>query len=151
MAQYCDLVRLLRAVPLFAGLDPCRLKLIAFASGCLTLADGEALFYSGETADSVYIVEDGKANIFVGHGRNEVLLLTVGKHELVGELAAFRNQPRSATVRAAGPLAVLRIDYDVFLRIVSEDPDVALNVMRILSEKLVHMSEYVERGQSVRA
>lgn len=151
MAQYSDLVKLLRAVPLFAALDPCRLKLLAFASGFLTLADGEALFYIGETADSVYIVEDGKADIFVGHGRDEILLLSVGKHELVGELAAFRNQRRSATVRAAGPLAVLRIDNDVFLRIVSEDPDVALNVMRILSDKLVHMTEYIQRGEGVRA
>lgn len=151
MAQYCDLVQLLRAVPLFAGLDPCRLKLLAFASGFVTLADGEALFYMGEKADSVYIIEDGKADIFVGHGRNEVLLVSVGKHELVGELAAFRNQRRSATVRASGPLTALRIDNDVFLKIVSEDPDVALNVMRILSEKLVHMTALVERREGVRA
>lgn len=151
MAQYRDMVALLRAVPLFAGLDPCRLKLLAFASGYLSLVKGEALFYMGETADSVYIVEDGEADIFIGHGRNEVLLLTVGKHELVGELAAFRNQRRSATVRAAGPLTVLRIDNDVFLRTVSEDPDVARNVMRILSEKLVHMTELVERHVGVRA
>ena len=68
-----------------------------------------------------------------------------GKNWLVGELAVFLNEPRTATVRANGELRVLRIDADVFLRIVSENPEVALNVMRILSDKLARMTESVER------
>ena len=94
MAQYADLVSLLRAVPLFAGLDPARLKLIAFSSAYLTLADGEVLFYSGETADAVYIVEEGEAKIFVGHGRDEVHVGTVGS------MGWSANSRRFATSRA---------------------------------------------------
>ena len=42
---------------------------------------------------------------------------------------------------------MLKIDAEVFLRIVSENPDVALNVMRILSNKLARMTESVERSE----
>jgi CRP-like cAMP-binding protein len=66
----------------------------------------------------------------------------------LGELAVFRNQPRSATIRARGQLRVVKIDADIFLRIVSESPDVALNIMRILSDKLAKMTESFERFES---
>jgi CRP/FNR family cyclic AMP-dependent transcriptional regulator len=145
MAQYSDLVSLLRAVPLFAGLDPAKVKLLAFSSACLSLDDGEVLFYTGEAADAVYIIQEGEAEILVDAGRDEVHIGTLGRNWLLGELAAFRNQPRSATIRAVGRLRVLRIDADVFLRIVSENPQVALNVMRILSDKLARLTESVER------
>jgi CRP-like cAMP-binding protein len=60
-------------------------------------------------------------------------------------MGIFRNSPRSATIRAAGPLKVLRIDGDVFLRIVTENPDAALAVMQILSDKLARTTEDYER------
>jgi CRP-like cAMP-binding protein len=148
MAQYADMVSLLRAVPLFAGLDPARLKLLAFSSTYLTLGSGEVLFYSGEAADAVYIIEEGEAQILVGSGRDEVHVGTLGRYWLLGELAVFRNQPRSATIRARGQLRVVKIDADIFLRIVSESPDVALNIMRILSDKLAKMTESFERFES---
>jgi len=145
MTQYSDLVSLLRAVPLFAGLDPGKLKLLAFSSASLALADGEILICVGEPADAVYIIEAGDAEILIGDGDTGVRIGVFGKNWLVGELAVFLNEPRTATVRAIGELRVLRIDADVFLRIVSENPDVALNVMRILSDKLARMTESVER------
>jgi CRP-like cAMP-binding protein len=150
MAQYADMVSLLRAVPLFAGLDPAKLKLLAFSSAYLTLASGEVLFYAGEAADAVYIIDEGEAEILVGSGREEVRVGTLGKYWLLGELAAFRNQPRSATIRALGQLRVVKIDADIFLRIVSESPEVALNIMRILSDKLARMTESFERYEAAR-
>lgn len=150
MAQYADMVSLLRSVPLFAGLDPARLKLLAFSSAYLTLAGGEVLFYVGEAADAVYIIEEGEAEILVGAGRDEVRVGTLGRYWLLGELAVFRNQPRSATIRALGELRVVKIDADIFLRIVSENPQVSLNIMRILSDKLARMTESFERYEAVR-
>ncbi len=147
MAQYSDVVALLRAVPLFAGLDPGKLKLLAFASATVTLADGEVLIHAGDAADAVYIIETGEAEILVNVYQQEVRIGIFGKNWLVGELAAFLNEPRTATVRAVGKLKVLKIDAEVFLRIVSENPDVALNVMRILSNKLARMTESVERSE----
>ncbi|HSO42525.1 MAG TPA: hypothetical protein VLR47_06760, partial [Rhodospirillales bacterium] len=49
------------------------------------------------------------------------------------------------TIRALGQLRVVKIDADIFLRIVSESPEVALNIMRILSDKLARMTESFER------
>ena len=71
-------------------------------------------------------------------------------------MAVLRNAPRVATVRAKGRVRVLRIEGDMFLRMVTEDPEVALGVMRMLSDKIAmametfeEMEEKVRRLQSV--
>lgn len=143
--QYPETVMVLRAIPLFAGFDPAKLKLLAFSSTYLTLEEGEVLFHEGDPADSVYLIDEGEADIYTGRGEHEIKVAKLGKHGLVGEMAIFRNAPRSATIRAAGPLQVLKIDGDVFLRVVTENPGAALTVMRILSDKLAATTEDYER------
>jgi CRP-like cAMP-binding protein len=123
---------------------------LAFSCAYLALEDGEALFYEGEPADSVYLINEGKADICIGSNNgSEVTVATLGKQELIGEMGIFRNSPRSATIRAAGSLKVLRIDGDVFLRIVTENPDAALTVMQILSDKLARTTEDYERLKAI--
>jgi len=148
--QYADTVAVLRGIPLFANLDPAKLKLLAFSCAYLALEDSEALFFEGEPADSVYLIIEGKADICVGSNNgSEVTVATLGKQALIGEMGIFRNSPRSATIRAAGPLKVLRIDGDVFLRIVTENADAALTVMQILSDKLALTTENYERLKAI--
>ncbi len=149
--QLTETVAVLRGIPLFASFDPSRLKLLAFSSTYLTLDAGEVLFLEGDPADSVYLIDEGQANIYTGRGEQEVQVATLGKHGLVGEMAIFRDAPRSATIRAAGRLKVIRIDGEVFLRVVTEHPDAALTVMRILSEKLAATTDEYERLKAVTA
>lgn len=143
--QYAETVAVLRNIPLFASLDPAKLKLLAFSSTFLVLEPNEALFHEGDPADSVYVIDQGTAAIVTGDSESEVTVGTLGRHQLVGEMGIFRNAPRSATIRAAGTLTVLKIDADVFLRIVTESSETALLVMRDLSEKLARMTERYEK------
>jgi CRP-like cAMP-binding protein len=69
---------------------------------------------------------------------------TLGKNQLFGELAVLTNSPRSATLRAKGELTALKISDDNFLKLLVENPEVALEVMRTLSEKLVLSHHQVE-------
>jgi len=143
--QLSEIVAVLRGIPLFASLDSRKLKLLAFSSDYLRFEAGEVLFSEGDPADSVYLINEGLVDIFTGSGEHEVKVATLGKHGLVGEMAIFRNAPRSATIRAAGPVRVFKIDGHDFLRMVTEDRDAALTVMRILSEKLAATTDEYER------
>jgi CRP-like cAMP-binding protein len=77
----------------------------------------------------------------------EVILNVVWAGNLFGEMAAICNLPRTADVSARRPLKVLQIDGDVFLRLVTGNPEAALGVMRILSlsERLMRFTELYER------
>lgn len=146
--DYGEAVKVLRGVPLFAKLDPAKLKLIAFASEFLTVKDGEALFRAGDVADSVYLVDRGEAVVTSNHEGREVTITTLARHQLFGEMAIFLDSPRTANVRAKGELGVLRIDAQMFLTLISESPETALGVMRILSDKIVKAMENYEELDS---
>jgi CRP-like cAMP-binding protein len=65
-------------------------------------------------------------------------------NELFGELAVLTNAPRSATLRAKGHLVAMRIADEMFLRLLAENSEVALDVMRQLSIKLARTHRQYE-------
>lgn len=148
--QYREAISMLRRIPLFCRLEPAKLKLLAFSSTYLTFEAGEELFREGDPADGAYIIEEGDVDVLTGRDDRMVKVGTLGKSDLFGEMALIMNETRTATIRATSHLKVLKIDADVFLRLVTEDPDAALSVMRSLSEKIARLTErYQELQQHV--
>jgi len=127
---------LLRKVPFFGGLEPAKLKLLAFTSRALRFAPGEALMRKGEAADSAYVILEGEVEILGETDAGEFVVAVVGRNQLQGEMGVITNTPRGATVRAKIPVRALRISGDVFLRLLTENPDCALHVMRELSMRI---------------
>ena len=139
--QYGDAISILRGIPLFSKLDPAKLNLLAFSSTSLTFEKGEELFREGDPADGAYIIEEGKVDVLSGQNGCPVKIGRLGTSDLFGEMALILNQSRSATIRASQDLKVLKIDADVFLRLITENPDAALTVMRSLSQKVTRLTE----------
>lgn len=135
---------LLRNVPMFAKLDPSRLKLLAFTSQCLNFDDGEILFHEGNRADCAYVIMSGEVEILADTGGMQFVAGTLGRNQMFGELGVLTKTPRSATLRAKGELVALRISDDIFLKLLAENPEIALDVMRQLSEKLILSHHQVE-------
>lgn len=146
--DFGDAVTLLRSIPLFAKVDPAKLKLLAFASDYLTFEDGEILAREGDHADTVYIIEEGDVDVMAHVGELDIAVAKLGRHALIGEMAIFRNTTRSATLRARGKVGVLSLAGDMFLRTVTENPDAAMVVMRILSEKIALATTQLENSQA---
>jgi CRP-like cAMP-binding protein len=137
----------LRKVPMFAKLEPSKLRLLAFTSQLLTFEDGEILFEQGDPSDSTYVVLDGDMEVLVGAGDKIDVAGVLGINELVGEMGVLANAPRSATIRARGQVVALRIEADLFLDLIAENASVALDVMRQLSEKLARSHRQYEELQ----
>jgi CRP-like cAMP-binding protein len=127
---------MLRKVPFFGGLDSAKLKLLAFTSRALKFAPGEALVRKGEPADSAYVILEGEVEIVGETNAGEFIVAVVGRNELQGEMGVITNTPRGATVRAKTAVRALRISGDVFLRLITENPECALDVMRQLCGRL---------------
>lgn len=134
----------LRNVPMFTKLDPSKLKLLAFTSQLLQFDDGEILFRMGDRADCAYVIISGEVEIMAETDSGEFVAGILGKNELVGEMAILTNSPRSATIRARGGVVALRIAEDMFLKLLAENSEVALDVMRQLSRKLARSHHQFE-------
>ena len=137
----------LRKVPMFAKLDSSKLRLLAFTSQLLTFDDGEILFEQGDHSDSAYLVMQGEMEVMAGHAQDAVVVGLLGTNELVGEMGVLANAPRSATIRARGQVRALRIEGQMFLDLLAENPSVALDVMRQLSGKLARSHKQFEQLQ----
>jgi len=131
-------------VPLLATLEPSKLKLLAFTSELISYRDGEIVFRAGEPPDGVYVIIEGEVEFLAETERGEVPAGVLGVNQLVGELGVITDSPRSATIRARGEARALRIGNEMFLRLITENPELALAVMRQLSEKLQRTHRHVE-------
>ncbi len=129
-------VDLLRKIPLFAKIDPSKLKLLAFTSERLTFAAGQELFHQGDVGDTAYIIIDGDADVLVDSPGGELTVAKLAKNDLVGEIAILIDVPRTATVRAVGELTTLAISKDLFFQMVAEFPEMAVEIMRELAHRL---------------
>lgn len=129
-------VEALRSVPLFAKIEPSKLKLLAFTSDRLTFAAGSELFQEGDPGDAAYIILDGKAEVLINTPNGELALAKVGKNDFVGEIAILIDVPRTATIRAETELTTLVLSKDLFFRMVAEFPEMAVEIMRELAHRL---------------
>jgi CRP/FNR family cyclic AMP-dependent transcriptional regulator len=129
-------VEALRNIPLFAKVEPAKLKLLAFTSERLEYLPGQELFHQGDYGDAAYVILEGKADILVDTPKGAVNIVTLGKNEIIGEIAILCDVPRTATVVAHGGLETLRISKDGFFHLVTQFPQVGIEVMSELASKL---------------
>ena len=141
-------VELLRQIPLFAKIEPSKLKLLAFTSERLTFKADEELFHQGDIGDSAYIVIGGQADVILSTDRGEVVVSTVKRNDIVGEVAILCDVPRTASVKAKEDLEVLKISKDLFFRMISEFPQMSVEIMRELAARLYRTTDQLMRAVS---
>ena len=131
-------VEILRNISLFAKIEPSKLKLLAFASDRMVFEPGQELFHQGDFGDIAYIVISGEADILIDGPTGPIKVATVGKSDIVGEIAILCDVPRTATVKAtdAEALITLAIAKDLFFDMVCEYPQMAIEIMRELAARL---------------
>jgi CRP-like cAMP-binding protein len=146
-----DEVELLRKIPLFAKIEPSKLKLLAFTSERLTYSEGDVLFEQGDAGDAAYIIIGGKADVVVDTPGGPLVVATLDEHEIVGEIAILCDVPRTATVKAKTEVTTLRITKDLFFSLIVEFPQIAVEIMRELAHRLevttVRLREAVANSQ----
>lgn len=139
-------VELLRNIPLFAKLEPSKLKLLAFTSERITYEAGQVLFQQGDVGDAAYIIVDGSASVLVETGGGEIEVATLGRNDFVGEIAILCDVPRTATVKALSQTVTLRITKDLFFRLVAEFPEMSVEIMRELASRLEHTTQQLREA-----
>lgn len=145
-------VELLRNIPLFCKIEPSKLKLLAFTSERLTFAEGQDLVVQGDMGDSAYVIVDGAADVIVNTPDGPLTVAKVARNAIIGEIAIICDVPRTATVRATSELTALRISKELFFQLVTEFPQMAVEMMRELARRLerttAQLTEAVSRANA---
>ncbi len=65
-----------------------------------------------------------------------MVVAQLGKNDIVGEIAILVDIPRTATVTATSELTTLKVTKDLFFRMVSDFPEMGVEIMRVLAQRL---------------
>ena len=95
---------------------------------------GQIVFREGDAADRMYVVLDGKVELSI-HGKK---VDDVETGDAFGEMALIDEAPRSATATALTDCKLVPIDAKRFNFLVQQTPRFALQIMRIMSDRLRH-------------
>ncbi len=141
-------VEVLREVPIFASVDPSKLKLLAFASQRLKFDVGQILCKEGEVGDKAFVIVKGSADVFVRAGNEEIKVATVTRNDFVGDMAILCDRPRSATVKAVCPCETLVIGKSQLMGLLKSFPDMGIAMMRVLAGRLERTNRALAQAQT---
>lgn len=107
--------------------------------------DGQVIIRQGDIGDSMFVIQEGQAQVLIEKDGEQTPLRVVKERELLGEMAVFEKEVRSATVRALGDVRVITIDKKNFLRRISEDPSIAFRIVQTMCRRVRALSDEVTR------
>lgn len=81
--------------------------------------EGALICEEGEKASNVLLVHRGQVNVYVGHK----LILTVDSGNILGEIAMYTDQKRSATLIASQATIIYEIDIEFIQKVSTTTPE----------------------------
>src|SRR5204863_8729147 len=100
-----------------------------------------------DPGDAAYIVMDGGADVLIPTpGGGTLKVGSLGKHAIIGEIAILCDVPRTATVIARGATVTLKINKDTFFRLVTEFPQMSIEIMRELAHRLEKTNDQLRQA-----
>jgi CRP/FNR family cyclic AMP-dependent transcriptional regulator len=138
----------LRHVPLFESLDDEAARRLCQLLDSIDCKERTFLFRAGDEGDAMYLIERGKVRICVqaadGH---EMTLTELGRGDFFGEMALLDDgQRRSADAIVAEDARLAVLSREHFLSFVRSSPDIALEMLTALANRLRHTDELLRRS-----
>ncbi len=124
-------------IPLFSELDRIDLAKLIPELERVNYQPGEILFNQGNPGDSLFIIIDGTARVFLSdHEKGEKEIRTMGPKECFGEMALLTGEPRSAGVQAVTELSTLKLSRERFDSLLMKHHSLAIYFAGVLAKRL---------------
>src|SRR5881394_2279386 len=97
-------VEILKRVPLFAKMEPAKIKLLAFTGERMTFGTGQEVCHQGDPGDAMYVILGGVADVLIDTPNGPRRVAQLKKNGFFGETAILCDAPRNATITASDTL-----------------------------------------------
>jgi len=94
---------------------------------------GETVLSKGEPGKNLYIIASGRVEILTEHN---LLIATLSRGEIFGEMSLISGDPVGARVRAMEPLTVLYLNGKYFRELLSQTPSIQIFLARLLARRI---------------
>lgn len=110
---------------------------------------GTTIFLRGERATGIYIVLEGWVKLYrIAPSGTEAVVGVFTKGASFGEAVAFRHDIYPVSAEAVTDCTLLRIEADAFLRMIRDNPEIAVS---ILSATYLHLHGLVAQIEALKA
>ena len=145
MSDQERLCRLMRKMPVFAGLSDLALTFILEQSDTIQVEAGEHFFREGDAANSLYVLTSGTVLIEKDWQGTPIKLQRMGIGDCIGEMAIIDLQGRSASARAETDCRAIEIMRVTINKLYQQDLEqfaiLMMNMGREVSRRLRSASE----------
>ena len=134
----CNMEDYLRKVSLFQHIPPAKLAVLGEMCNYEFINAGSRVCAEGEAGNEIFIVLDGRLDVYTGSTGSDLPLASLGSGDYFGELAALIRMKRIATVISTEDTllaCIKRHDFRSFLTIM---PDVRTAMDKVVKEHLIY-------------
>jgi CRP/FNR family cyclic AMP-dependent transcriptional regulator len=130
--QYETIVALLQGLDWLSSLTDPELEGLARGATTVEWEPGEIVFEEGDTGDHCYVLHSGAVKVVRRFADGlRLTLARLGPGNIVGELALFEGDRRSATVEAVEPSIAVCLSARNVMAILRTDADAALGMAQV--------------------
>ncbi len=129
----CLKEELINKITLFKGQDENFLKDVALHLSPVVLTPGDYVFREGDEASNMYFVVNGE--LIVLKGEDEKIISSISQGDFFGEIALFKDMPRTASVRAISYCDLYKLSRDQFDQILMNHPGMSEEVRKIAESR----------------
>jgi CRP/FNR family transcriptional regulator, cyclic AMP receptor protein len=108
---------------------------------------GHVIFKEGEPGDFMYVLVEGQVEVVV----RDVVVGAFEPVEVFGEMAVIDPKPRSASVVAKTNCRLIAINQKRFMFLIQQKPQFAIDLMKILVERIRWMDTRSKAQQAQQA
>src|SRR4030042_1305625 len=138
-------VEILKSIPYFTGLSFAELEVIKLHVFEKSANRGELLLLEEEPADAVFFVVSVVLKAFKtsAEGKEQVLCL-LRPGDSFNDVPIFDSGPNPASIIAMTPVTLYGISKTDIQTLIREYPSIAINIIKVLAEKVRHFVSLVE-------
>ncbi len=115
-------------------------------SELLSFQQGHIIFNEGDETNEMYIITQGKVQIFKSAGRHrKILLAELGPGSMIGEMSLISGRPRSATAIAIEDVKAKVVTKTIFDKSVQGIPPWAMCIAKVLIERLRRINIIIKK------
>ena len=132
-----EIEALLAGIPILALLGADEQRALARTARPLTLGPTERLVVQGEAGGSLFVIADGELEVMLrGDDGEDVLVDTMGKGEVVGEMSLLTGEPRTASVRARDGAVVYEVGVQQYGPILGAHPELVDILAKLMVNRI---------------
>jgi CRP-like cAMP-binding protein len=132
-----EIEALLAGIPILALLAADEQRALARTARPLTLGPTERLVVQGEAGGSLFVIADGELEVMLrGDDGEDVLVDTMSKGAVVGEMSLLTGEPRSATVRSRDGAVVYEVGAQQYAPVLGAHPELVDILAKLMVSRI---------------